>query len=188
MSRGKRFESARRLSNKCLKAEWSSLAVRQPYCNPSSGGFLDFVHGIPAVTLGLPFTGGRRAASLAVTWAPEDPRGAARIFVAAPVPDLCHRQVGLDERASRLREAALGYPLLHRASRLAPYDGGKVARGEADNLGHVLEMDGRGIRVRVRVERRGGGGLRGFRPIHRQAGRSRLACRVGAGQSLPDVA
>jgi hypothetical protein len=58
------------------------------------------------------------------------------------VPDLCHRQVCLGQEVPRLLKAALGDPLLHRASRLAPDDGGQVARGEADRPGHVLERNG----------------------------------------------
>jgi hypothetical protein len=51
MSRGKRFESARRLYKKCCfagktrgKAEQPSFDLPQPYCNPSADGLLQAAH------------------------------------------------------------------------------------------------------------------------------------------------
>src|SRR5215207_8734154 len=110
-------------------------------------------------------TSGLRATSAApakrggAVGAPEGLHEVTRINVADPPADLLHRQVGLDQETPCLRHAALGDPLLHCPSRLAPYDRGEVAPRQAHRPRHVLERDALVVAILDEAEDLGEQGL-----------------------------
>src|SRR5215207_9584294 len=81
---------------------------------------------------------GKRGDAVGATEVPDEVGG---VRVAYPPAHLLHRQVGLDQQLARLGHAALGDPVLHGATRLAPDDRGQVPRRQAYHPRHVLERD-----------------------------------------------
>src|SRR5215203_6875610 len=90
---------------------------------------------------------------------PEGPHEVARLLVADPPANLPYREVGLDQEAPRLCHAALGDPLLHCASRLAPYDRREMTRRQAHRPRHVPERDVLAVALLYEAEDLGEQGL-----------------------------